>query len=110
MTEESACYRCVFAAMSRISRSRCGPYYLQLYAGGNAALIGDHILTTDVAKKRRVVLVAGVGKTLKGLLPRRMEVPVVATDDEVHLILEYGKGETVSAVAGVLCPPPHPFR
>ena len=73
------------------------------YAGGNAALIGDHILTTDTAEARRVVLVAGVGPALKALLPDRMELPTLAEDDEVHLILEYSKGDSVSVAVPVEC-------
>ena len=87
---DSAAYGHIVSVARSLSSSR-------VYPGGNAALIGDHILATPagMAGQRRVVLVANVGPVLANLLPKNMEVAqeMKSDQDEVHLILEYAKGE-----------------
>jgi len=68
----------------------------QFFTGGNAALIGQHILESSTSRgPREVMLVAGVGPLLAELLHPRVVVPLSGRidEDEVHLILEFDKGE-----------------
>lgn len=67
----------------------------QHYTGGNAALIGQHLVETADGNPRAVRLVSGVGPKLKELLHPDIDVPPesMVEEDEVHLILEYALGE-----------------
>eukprot|EP00729_Bicosta_minor_P008063 gene8064-157_t len=66
------------------------------FTGGNAALIGQHLVETANGNPRTVRLVSGVGPKLKELLHPNIDVPAesMVEEDEVHLILEYALGET----------------
>lgn len=70
----------------------------QYFIGGNAALMGQHLVECEGAK---VEMVAAVGPQLLSLLPKGLVVPAVslAATDEVHIILEYGKGEAWGKLA-----------
>ncbi|RDD45185.1 ADP-dependent glucokinase [Trichoplax sp. H2] len=59
--------------------------------GGNAALLGETI--ANLLPNASILLVGPVGPRLKSLLNPRIKVPVVAEQDEVHLILEYERDE-----------------
>ena len=66
------------------------------FTGGNAALIGQHLVETANGNPRTVRPVSGVGPKLKELLHPNIDVPAesMVEEDEVHLILEYALGET----------------
>ncbi len=79
--------------------------HTQYFAGGNAALMGLHLAEAEHAA---VSLVASVGPRLQKLLPASLhvngqslasQVPslMFCSDpkDEVHVILEYSKNESV---------------
>lgn len=65
------------------------------FTGGNAALIGQHLVETAGTKPRDVTLVAAVGPVLNKLLHKDIKVPKGShvKDDEVHLILEFKLNE-----------------
>lgn len=61
--------------------------------GGNAALMAKRFYKENYD----VVLAAGVSKSLREMIPKGVKVLVTQTedyDDDVHLILEYKRGET----------------
>ncbi|XP_070542178.1 ADP-dependent glucokinase-like [Ptychodera flava] len=66
----------------------------QYYVGGNAALSGQKI--ASIIPDCQVLFVGPVGPKLKRLFHERITVPTssLAASDEVHLIMEYAKGET----------------
>jgi ADP-dependent glucokinase len=67
----------------------------EYFTGGNAALMGQHLVETANGNPRRVRLVSAVGPKLKALLHPDIEVPEehLVETDEIHLILEYSLGE-----------------
>lgn len=79
----------------QIVRVAMGLKKKELFTGGNAALIGQHLVETAGGRPRKVRLVSAVGPQLKKLLHKDIEVPgdSEAEEDEVHLILEYKLGE-----------------
>eukprot|EP00053_Salpingoeca_punica_P009822 m.88358 g.88358 ORF g.88358 m.88358 type:complete len:478 (+) comp15181_c0_seq1:159-1592(+) len=73
----------------------------KFFTGGNAALMAQHIAETSSTNK--VMLVADVGPELQSLVSKNIIVDKSCSvaDDEVHLILEYKKGEQwAGATAG----------
>lgn len=49
------------------------------FTGGNAALIGQHLLETAGDNPRDVMLIAEVGPILRGLLHPQMQVPTAVS-------------------------------
>eukprot|EP00117_Sycon_ciliatum_P015964 scpid66803/ scgid15597/ ADP-dependent glucokinase len=63
------------------------------FVGGNAALMSQAMVESSPGSQ--VMLVGAVGETLRSLLNSTVSVPesCLQKDDEVHLILEYSRGE-----------------
>lgn len=68
------------------------------HIGGNAALMAQKIL--EVEPQAQVLLVGHIGSSLRKLLHPRMATPTFSSQsrDEVHMILEYPRGEEWGAV------------
>lgn len=87
----------LFAQLLRIAAAQDGTL---VAPGGNAALMGAAMLARS--DNVRVLLGAGVGPSLRALLPPRMEtLSACALDsDEVHLILEYAEADRWLGLTG----------
>eukprot|EP00050_Salpingoeca_kvevrii_P014082 m.32501 g.32501 ORF g.32501 m.32501 type:complete len:483 (+) comp5544_c0_seq1:876-2324(+) len=81
-----------FRAIADAARHIPGTLY---FTGGNAALMALHMVEAFSGDGVEVLLVAPTGPQLRQLLDPRIRIPEALqhANDEVHLILEYQKGE-----------------